>query len=219
MESKRIEAHYDGGPSSAPKESSETHCHGRRSRGDAPPPRICLGFILFRICHQPFVTSAFRPRSRPDIRRKCRACPLQSLLPRMAHVEDNSLSVRRNTLWEYWEQVEEEHIEKVRRIRRNHAARLSSYRRRGNKRVYQFIALLLSHLTILQRTYAGCIPVTFGGTKKWTTVVSTWILGLSVNSEKTANVGVHLQGNSHTDRTSYYADKTQNCTNYKITKQ
>ena len=35
--------------------------------GHAPPPRICLGSIFFRICHQPFVTSAFRSPPPPAL--------------------------------------------------------------------------------------------------------------------------------------------------------
>ena len=62
----------------------------------------------------------------------------------MAEAGDTSLSALRKKISDYWIEVEEEHLNNVRRIRRRHASRVSAYQRRRTIIIFQFIALLLS---------------------------------------------------------------------------
>ena len=70
----------------------------------------------------------------------------------MAEAGDTSLSALRKKTSDYWIEVEEEHLNNLRRIRRRHASRVSAYQRRRTIIIFQFIGLLLSHLSLPQRT-------------------------------------------------------------------
>ena len=89
-----------------------------------------------------------------------------------------SLSAQRKKASDYWDQVEEEHLNNLRMSRRRHAARLVAYRRISPFSPQHATTNMLG--------------------------ASTWVLNRQWVQRKSENVSVNLSGDSYTYRTSYF---------------